>query len=278
MAMRRRFMQDSRIDVNRYLTFVARENNTSVSLINTNLNTYGFSDIQYSINGEHLIKGNVDNIIINSGETLSVKATYHAPLFITSAVVISKPVDVIGTISSIFASANNYRCIFCRTSIVDASLLSLPATTLTDECYDSMFSGCSSLTAAPELPATTLANYCYSDMFNGCTSLTTAPALPATTLASSCYSNMFNGCTSLTTAPELPATTLKVSCYSHMFRGCSKLNHIKMLATNISASNCLTNWVQNVSSTGTFVKHPNMTSLPTGISGIPSGWTVINNS
>ena len=55
------------------------------------------------------------------------------------------------------------------------------------------------------LPATTLANSCYGSMFKGCTSLTTAPALHATTLAESCYSNMFSGCTSLTTAPELPA-------------------------------------------------------------------------
>lgn len=47
-----------------------------------------------------------------------------------------------------------------------------------------------------------------------------------------------------------------------------------MLATNISANNCLAQWVSNVAPTGTFVKHTNMTSLPTGISGIPSGWTV----
>ena len=47
-----------------------------------------------------------------------------------------------------------------------------------------------------------------------------------------------------------------------------------MLATNISASNCLSNWVNNVASTGTFVKHPDMTTLPTGTSGIPEGWTV----
>ncbi|MBQ6029125.1 MAG: hypothetical protein IJL24_06325, partial [Treponema sp.] len=33
------------------------------------------------------------------------------------------------------------------------------------------------------LPATTLANSCYSGMFSGCTSLTAAPSLPATTLA-----------------------------------------------------------------------------------------------
>jgi hypothetical protein len=87
---------------------------------------------------------------------------------------------------------------------------------------------------------------------------------------------MFNGCTSLTTAPELPATTLADYCYIYMFRGCSKLNYIKMLATNISISGCLTNWVSNVSSTGTFVKNPAMTSLPTGKSGIPSGWTVVD--
>ena len=50
-----------------------------------------------------------------------------------------------------------------------------------------------------------------------------------------------------------------------------------MLATNISASNCLSNWVQYVASSGTFVKHPDMTTLPTGTSGIPSGWTVVND-
>ena len=152
----------------------------------------------------------------------------------------------------------------------------LPATTLADHCYDTMFSNCTSLTTAPELPATTLANYCYGYMFYICTSLTTAPELPATTLAECCYQYMFYDCTSLTTAPELPATTLAECCYRYMFDGCSKLNHITMLATNISASNCLSDWVSGVASTGTFIKNPNMTSLPTGTSGIPSGWTVQN--
>ena len=49
-----------------------------------------------------------------------------------------------------------------------------------------------------------------------------------------------------------------------------------MLATDISASSCLANWVSGVSSTGTFTKAASMTSLPTGINGIPSGWTVVN--
>ena len=153
----------------------------------------------------------------------------------------------------------------------------LPATKLAKSCYGIMFSGCTSLTTAPELPATTLATQCYDRMFAACTSLTTAPELPATTLATQCYKGMFSGCTSLTTAPELPATTFVDYCYSDMFSGCINLNHITMLATNgdtTSTSYYLFNWVKGVSSTGTFVKHPDMTSLSTGASGIPSGWTV----
>ena len=150
----------------------------------------------------------------------------------------------------------------------------LPATTLAGVCYTEMFKGCTSLTTAPELPVTTLAVNCYDGMFSGCTSLTTAPKLPANTLASRCYRQMFSGCTSLTTAPELPATTLADYCYMSMFNGCTKLNYIKMLATDISATNCLSDWVNSVSSTGTFIKNAAMTSLPTGNSGIPSGWAV----
>ena len=149
----------------------------------------------------------------------------------------------------------------------------LPANTLADYCYDSMFKGCTSLTTASELPATTLANRCYYYMFDSCTSLATAPELPATTLAQDCYKGMFRQCTSLTTASELPAMTLVEGCYSFMFANCEKLNYIKCLATDISTNNYTQGWVQNVASTGTFVKKPNAT-WTTGDNGIPTGWTV----
>ena len=73
-----------------------------------------------------------------------------------------------------------------------------------------MFSGCSSLTQAPELPATTLAKSCYSGMFLTCSSLAQAPELPATTLANGCYNQMFQGCYSLTQAsfPNLEKETV----------------------------------------------------------------------
>jgi len=155
----------------------------------------------------------------------------------------------------------------------------LPATILAVYCYQEMFRGCTNLVIAPELSGTTLADYCYVRMFSACTSLTTAPTtLPATTLTPYCYSQMFEGCTSLTTAPELPATTLANYCYQSMFRGCSSLNYIKCLATSISATNSHRNWVYGVSSSGTFVKNPSMSSWPTGVSGIPDGWTTQNAS
>lgn len=146
----------------------------------------------------------------------------------------------------------------------------LPAKTLADYCYDSMFEGCTSLTTAPSLPATMLTYYCYEHMFKGCTSLTKAPSLPATTLASYCYSRMFSYCTSLETAPSLPALKLASYCYSHMFEGCENLNYVKMMAIDISANNCLYDWLYGVSSSGTFVKHSSAT-----LDGyIPSGWVV----
>ncbi|MBQ7311287.1 MAG: leucine-rich repeat protein, partial [Alistipes sp.] len=158
----------------------------------------------------------------------------------------------------------------------------LPATTLAESCYYQMFSGCTNLTAAPELKATTLAESCYSQMFSGCTNLTAAPELPATTLFANCYYKMFNGCTSLTVAPELPAATLVNWCYYRMFYGCTNLSNITMLATDISASGCLNDWVSGVASTGTFTKAASLIQgsetgqIPTGTSGIPEGWTVVN--
>ena len=250
---------------------------------------------------------------INKGQTLSFKGNLTPTFNGIGTFTISKKCNLKGNIMSMlygddFIGQNDLTSkdyAFCKlfmncTNIVDASELILPATTLADNCYSIMFQSCTSLTTAPELPATILTTSCYSDMFKGCTSLTIAPELPATTLAFDCYYNMFQGCTSLTIAPELPATALVYSCYQYMFQGCtslttapelpatalakycyynmfqgcSNLNYIKMLATDISASNCLGNWVNGVASTGTFVKDPNMTSLPSGNNGIPNGWTV----
>lgn len=173
---------------------------------------------------------------------------------------------------------NCYEFMFYQCSSLVNLPSTLPTTTLADNCYKQMFDKCSALTSIPSglLPATTLAPNCYKWMFENCTSLNNVPStlLPATTLADSCYQSMFYGCTALTTAPELPATTLANSCYQNMFYNCSNLNYIKMLATDISASYCLYNWVQGVAATGTFVKNYQATWTTTGVNGVPTGWSV----
>ena len=93
---------------------------------------------------------------------------------------------------------------------------------------------------------------------------------------------MFHGCTNLAAAPELPATTLLNYCYQEMFYGCTSLSSITMLATDISAYYCLKDWVSGVASSGTFTKAASLVQgseagqIPTGTSGIPEGWTVVN--
>ena len=180
--------------------------------------------------------------------------------------------------------------------------LILPITALQTSCYQQMFRNCTSLTKTPtfrvegtayrccynmfrqcsnladasgiELPATTLAIDCYRELFRQCGKLETIAQdfLPATTLAQGCYQQMFQA-TKIATAPVLPAPTLVKDCYSEMFRSCSSLQNVTCLATNISASNCLSNWLTSVKSTGTFYKDPNMSGWNVG-SNVPSGWVI----
>lgn len=76
----------------------------------------------------------------------------------------------------------------------------LPITTFTgseDQC-SRMFSGCTSLITGPSiLPAMTLSAECYEAMFGGCSNLIKAPVLPATQVQYQSYSSMFSGCTNL---------------------------------------------------------------------------------
>lgn len=175
----------------------------------------------------------------------------------------------------------------------------LPATNLADYCYAHMFEectslttifsigrgefgiqscshmycGCTSLTSAPAIVSTGMSTLSCWNMFRNCTSLSSVGGLDCSYLSAECYSYMFAGCTSLTTAPDLKASTLKSYCYQGMFKGCSSLNSIKMIATNVSATSCLYEWVSGVATSGTFTKHPD-TSLPTSVNGIPPRWTV----
>ena len=150
--------------------------------------------------------------------------------------------------------------------------LSLTATELQPYCYYEMFENCSNLITAPDLPATILTKQCYLNMFHNCENLTTAPVISATVLAEQCCYQMFNGCSNLTKAPDLLAEAPATSCYNSMFGGCLKLNSIRCYLNPNGSTNYTKNWLNNVSSSGTFIRKTG-SNWPTGISGIPSGWT-----
>ena len=118
-------------------------------------------------------------------------------------------------------------------------------------------------------------NGCYESMLSNCDRLISAPLLPFMNLTNNCYDKMFYYCKSLTNAPVLPATTLKECCYYEMFRGCTVLNNVTCLASDPSVNFATDNWLESVASNGTFTKAAGVT-WSTGASGIPSGWTVVN--
>ena len=100
--------------------------------------------------------------------------------------------------------------------------------------------------------------------------------LPATTLTEYCYYSMFEGSGGLSNV-ILPAPTLVEGCYAYMFRmPSSRLTSVTCLATDISATDATLSWLGNPTTTGTFIKHPDMKDWPTGANGIPEGWTVVD--
>lgn len=159
------------------------------------------------------------------------------------------------------------------TSLISAPF-ALIAPIAADDCYLYMFEDCSSLLSTPIIMATTLGERSCNCMFLRCTSLTTAYDLRSESLSRACCGYMFSGCSSLVKAPLLPSYTLAERCYEGIFKECTSLSYIKILAKDGIDSVNLSNWVYNVSATGTFIKTEG-TTFPTVIgSGIPEGWTV----
>lgn len=161
----------------------------------------------------------------------------------------------------------------------DAPLI-LPATTMALRCYMNMFRNCTSLTRAPQFTVQVTAEKCCYNMFRKCSGLKDVSSiqLPALTLSIDCYRELLRECTSFTgAAPVLPAPVLVQGCYQQMFSK-TPLTSVTCLATNISATDCLSQWMSDIKNSGTFYKAPGMTSFPTGVNGILSNWTVVDYS
>lgn len=191
---------------------------------------------------------------------------------------LSHACSVRGAIRSLTSNTNAknnqfYKIFYNCSTLVDASELVLPSS-IANYYYAAAFMYCTNLVAAPKsLPYDSLPQGCFSSMFAGCTNLVNPPIIAATTAQVSCAYQMFKDCENLETAPVLNFTQITQGACNKMFTGCSKLSYIKCLATYVSGGS--ENWVEGVAENGTFVKLAG-TSIPTGINGIPEGWTVEN--
>lgn len=136
-----------------------------------------------------------------------------------------------------------------------------------------MFEGCTSLKNCPikSLP-NILANDCCRSMFNKCSNLSSWDFTITSTLASSCFRDMFNS-TAMKEAPVLTADVLVQQCYANMFENCKNIDWIKMLATDISASDCLFAWLRFAKNTTDCVFVKNINATWTGE--VPSNWKII---
>lgn len=186
----------------------------------------------------------------------------------------------------------------------------LSSKNLSSNCYQRMFENCTNLTNVPELPAETLKDYCYSHMFSGCTGLTQTGQTLWTNTANRCCEYMFSGCTGLTEVSDtifsdnvnlttecyygmfenctnitsirilkkvLPDTTNK--CFGRLFAGCSKLSKITYYCDKLGEDtntgiNHTYQWVEGVSSTGTWYNAIQQNFTNMSDSEIPNGWKI----
>ena len=169
---------------------------------------YPKSGMQYSVNG---------------GEKTAVSTDYTQ--FVINDVAIGDKVEFYGTGTSLTSYAFSqikgtaeYYVYGNIMSLVDEYNFATATTLTSESAFATLFQENAKVFNHPTrklvLPATTLTNKCYEQMFFRCTNLTEAPVLPATTLKDDCYKNMFAGCTKLNSM-TCYATSLATSATSY---------------------------------------------------------------
>ena len=142
-----------------------------------------------------------------------------------------------------------------------------------------MYANCANLTKVMNLSNIRKIDYANS-MYSNCTSLTEVSDNNNVNEINDCQ-YMYSGCTNLKTGMDLSKVkVIKATKYNwikngfcYMYNNCSNLEEI--IAPNVSVwdTNKFTDWVKGVAAKGTFYK-PKGLEIPTGNSGIPTGWVV----
>ena len=241
------------------LHFIAQEDGVSITPV---------SGLSYSRDGKSwaTTDGTVA-VNLNTSETLYLKGSGISFSATSLASATSGKMNVRGNVHSVIYGddflrytklTDNYALdgIFRSNSgLTDAIWLNLPATALTQHCYEEMFAHCTSLTGAPRLAeyTTPLSAYSYCAMFYQCTSLKNAPILRLSgTPVNQCCRKMFNGCSSLSA----------------------------MALTFVPNENRTFEWVSGVKSSGRcLIEHDDKPYITLGtVSTTPVGWSIITST
>ena len=184
--------------------------------------------------------------------------------------------------NSTFDSSGYNLCglFYGTTTLVDASNLMLPATTLYTSSYNGMFRGCTNLVNGPKLlPALDVPADAYSSMFEGCVNLVEGPEILATTASGNtalnrmfCMNRNSKVTAAMTKSPIIRITNpLSYSnTFQQLFCGNGNLTEVTILTPGTGLS--FANWLNNVSSNG-IIKKLSGTTFTSGVGGLPSGWT-----
>ena len=169
----RRYLSSVRSEnrcIDDYLTIVALEDGLTAKL--------SLNACEYCVDFDEIwieLPANTQTVSINEGQTLSFRGNLTPnPSNGIGTFTVDKNYDLKGNVMSMLfgdKARNNfslnaknyafYKLFYNNNTLKTISSNFLPATTLANSCYYSMFYGCTSLTTAPELPATNLADYCY---------------------------------------------------------------------------------------------------------------------
>lgn len=240
------------------------------------------------INGTYVSDASANTIreqTLNKGDKLSLISlqdhSSKAQNWLTRITQInSKPFKAYGNAKSLIylnyndtskpALSNAYLQLFYQSSIYDASQL-LFRDINKDYCMYQIFYR-SSLVYPPLIYDSILDYYGMGYAFLGCANLKSIPDLSTCSFGLNSGTSCFASCTSLTSVKlNISEITISSGC-NYFFSGCSNLNQIQVNFTNWTG---LTDWVNSVASSGTFIK-PSELPEKYGGSYIPDGWTVIN--
>lgn len=219
-------------------------------------------------------------------------------------------------IANIIPSGECFRETFMYANIINAKNLVLPATQLTNDCYNGMFESCEKMVMPPHiLPTKNPRNVggCYKKMFSSCTSLQNSPVLMLSSLgefgsSDTGFSNyciglchrMFENCSSLWNIQKIYVDFVDTRSaidgsnglgnFSYMYYGCESIQYVYVYshAAKPGYYEGIYNyggdfddflvWAGSnpTSSVYAYTKYNETMDLPLHLASIGIGWEVIN--